>query len=78
MRPKLSPLAASLSEFFWTRLVRARERWRATRRSNGGLRPADLKRLAETQVKMLKNALGSLCLGGAAGLCHLLAGAGGK
>jgi len=28
------------------------------------LRPADLKRLAETQVKMLKNALGSLCLAG--------------
>ena len=70
--------AASLSEFFWTRLVPARERWRATRRSNGGFDQADLSRLAEAQVKMLKGALGFSVLGGAAGLCHMLTGAGGK
>ena len=48
---------------WWTRPARARARWRATRRSSGGV-PEDLVDLHQRQVALLRNALDRLAPGG--------------
>ena len=62
----------------WTRPVRARGRWRATRKSNGGFIRRTSTRLAELQAMMLRNALAGPGERRPLGLCHLLARTGGK